>query len=148
MLPLKTVQARKRGGVGLLLRRPGLAQLPTQRLQPFLQAPPTRRRSLLQIDHRQRRGLGFAQQLRQWARIDPHRQHQLARGHRHTKLCQAPLGGGIGLTADHKDRRTQLQVLKQLITPALANIDAVLLIDIEKEGEVALFLLSLLLVVL
>jgi len=148
MPPLKGVQPRERRGPRLPGRRPGQTVLPAQRLQALQQAIPTRSRSLLKIDHRQGRGLGFAQQLRERvAGLDSHRQHQLARGHRHPKLCQTPLRGGVGLAAEHDHRRTQLKVLEQLVAPAFADMEAVVGVEVKKQRPEALLLLAFLLTI-
>ena len=145
MAPIKALKPRKRRSP----RRPGQAALPAQRLQALQQALPAGLGPLLQINHRQRRGLGFAQQLWEGAASDDtHRKHQLARRHRHPQLRQAPLRLAIGLAADHDHRRAELQVLIKLIPPALAGLDAVIGIKVEKQRSEALLLRPLLLLIL
>ena len=141
MAPLKGIEPRKWRGPRLPRRRPRQAALPAQRLQALQQPLPAASGPLLQINHRQGRGLGFAQQLRQRrAAGDAHRQHQLARRHRHPQLRQTPLRGGVGLTAEHDHRRAQPQVLIQLISPSLAGLDAIDGIEVEKQRPETLLL--------
>jgi|LakMenEpi03Aug12_release.lakeMendotaPanAssembly.Ray.scaffolds.fasta_scaffold321944_3 hypothetical protein len=63
-------------------------------------------------------------------------------------LLQAPLRGGVGLTADHDHRRAQLQVLIELIPPALAGMNAIVGVEVEKQRAEALLLGPLLLLIL
>lgn len=63
-------------------------------------------------------------------------------------LLQAPLRAGVGLTADHDYRRAQLQVLIELIPPALAGLNASVGVEVEKQRAEALLLGPLLLLIL
>ena len=66
---------------------------------------------------------------------------------RHSQFRQAPLRGGVGLTADHDHRRAQLQVPIELIPPALAGLNASVGVEVEKQRAEALLLGPLLLLI-
>jgi hypothetical protein len=123
---LKLVDGDHYPGILLVALHPQLPQLPVQRL----------RRGGVFVGGRQIEGpVSLPQHCRQSRR-------------RILSLLQAPLRGGVGLTADHVHRRAQLQVLIELIPPALAGLNVSVGVEVEKQRAEALHLGPLLLLIL